>query len=268
MSRIYKKQSYRPVPENAANIKGEDGKKNARLTNAKGRFKKSLNKRHRRRTLNETEIVQLFKAAEERPLHNITTIHAVKRKKQIEVDVCEEIKEQAKRLGLERKLLYATLISTGLRQSELASITVGQVFINTEIPHITLTAKQEKMRHGAMLPLHNELAKYLRQWLKLKGDVSPKEKLFHIPNGLCKVLNRDLKFAGIEKYDHLNRVVDVYSLRKTLAALLENYGVSLDVTRKAMRIDSIPLTIACYRDTGIQDVAEGINRISDFLKEK
>ncbi|MDR0704156.1 MAG: hypothetical protein LBF88_04130, partial [Planctomycetaceae bacterium] len=68
--------------------------------------------------------------------------------------VNEEVKEQAKLLGLERKLVYATLIYTGLRKSELASITVGQVFLDAEIPYIVLAAQDEKSRRGATLPLH------------------------------------------------------------------------------------------------------------------
>jgi integrase len=268
MSKDYKKTSCRTVPENVANIKGENGQNDSGLTDAKTQIRKSPCQRYKRRTLTITEIVQLLKAAEERPIHELTKIRTEKQKGTNNVNVSEEVKDQAKRLGLERKLLYATLIYTGLRESELASITVGQVFIDAEIPYIALTAKQEKMRRGATLPLHSELTKHLKQWLKLKGDVSPKEKLFHIPNGLCKVLNCDLKFAGIEKRDHLNRVVDVYSLRNTLAALLVKHGVSFDVAIKAMRCWELRKTLRLYVHHDTQDVAEAINRIQDFLNEK
>jgi integrase len=182
--------------------------------------------------------------------------------------VREEIKKEAVRLGLERKLLYATMIYTGLRKSELASSTVGQVFLNHEIPYIVLAAKDEKSRRGATLPLHPELVEQLRKWLKLKGNVSPKEKLFTVPDALSKVLNRDLKYAGIEKRDILNRVIDVHALRHTHATLLARKGVSPSVAQSAMRHSDIRMTMGVYTHLELGDIAEGINRIPDFLNKK
>ena len=176
------------------------------------------------------------------------------------------VKEQAKRLGWERKLVYATLIYTGLRKKELASITIGQVFIDAEIPYILLAQKDEKSRRGAALPLHPELAEYLKQWLKLKENVSPKEKLFHFPYYLVRDLDRDLKYAGIEKRDVMNRVLDVHALRHTHATLLAKRGVSPTVAGKSMRHGNIKQT-GIYTHLDIEDVAEGINRIPGFLNE-
>jgi integrase len=225
-------------------------------------------KRHERRALNEAEIILLLKAAEERPIHELTKIRTGKRKGRNETNVNEEIKEQAKRTGLERKLLYATFIYTGLRKNELASITVGQVFIDAEIPYIILKAKDEKSRRGAMLPLHPELTEHLKQWLKLKGNISPKEKLFYVPNDLCNELTRDLEFAGIEKRDTMNRVVDVHALRHTHATLLAKRGVSPTVAKKSMRHSDLKLTMEVYTHLDVQDVAQGVNQIPNFLNEK
>jgi integrase len=188
------------------------------------------------------------------------------RKGKKEAMMNDEVKEQAKLLGLERKLIYATLIYTGLRKNELASITIGQIFIDAEIPYILLAAKDEKSRRGATLPLHPELTEHLRQWLKLKENVSPKEKLFHFSYYLVKDLDRDLKYAGIEKRDILNRVVDVHALRHTHATLLAKRGVSSTVTGKSMRHGNIKQT-GVYTHLDIEDVAEGINRIPGFLDE-
>jgi integrase len=68
------------------------------------------------------------------------------------------------------------LIYTGLRKSELASITFGQVFLDTKIPHIVLEAKHEKNRRGSTLPLHPVLVKELRKWLKQRGEILPQDK--------------------------------------------------------------------------------------------
>jgi integrase len=209
----------------------------------------------------------ILKAAAERPIHDLTKIHTGKQKGMNGTNVSKEIKEQAKLAGLERKLLYATLIYTGLRKKELASITVGQIFIDAEIPYLVLNAKDEKSRRGATLSLHPELTEHLKRWLKLKGNVSPKEKLFYVPNDLCKDLTRDLKFAGIEKRDAMNRVVDVHALRHTHATLLAKRGVSPTVAKKSMRHSDVKLTMGVYTHLDVQDVAQGVNQIPNFLNE-
>jgi integrase len=228
--------------------------------------KEALDRRHERRALTMTEILRLLKAAEERPLYELTLIRVGKRKGKNEAKVREEVKEQAKLLGLERKLVYATLIYTGLRKEELASITIGQVFIDAEIPHILLAAKDEKARRGAALPLHPELTEHLKQWLKLKENAPPKEKLFHFSYNLARDITRDLKYAGIEKRDVMNRVVDVHALRHTHATLLAKRGVSPTVAEKSMRHKNIKQT-GIYTHLDIEDVAEGVNRIPGFLNE-
>jgi integrase len=210
----------------------------------------------------------LFHAAESRPIHEVTTIRVGKRNGKQDANIRDEIKADAEKLGLERKLLYATMIYTGLRKGELALITVGQVFLDTEIPHIVLAAKDEKSRRGATLPLHPDLAEQLRNWLKIKGKVSQKEKLFNLPAGLSKILNRDLVFAGIEKRDVLNRVIDVHALRHTHATLLARKGVSPTIAQSAMRHSDIRMTMKVYTHLETSDIAEGINRIPDFLNDK
>jgi integrase len=230
--------------------------------------RESIDKRHERRALNAEEIVKLLKAAEDRPLYEVTLVRRGKRRGECYANVRPEVREAAARLGLERKLLYATLIYTGLRKSELASITIGRVFLDHEVPHFALAAKNEKSKRGATLPLHPELVVELRKWLELKqgdGELSPKEKLFNVPFGLCKILNRDLAYAGIEKRDGLDRVVDVHALRHTHGTLLAKRGVSPTVAKNSMRHSDIRMTMNLYTHLDLDDVAEGVNRIPDFL---
>jgi integrase len=229
--------------------------------------REASDKRHERRALSVTEIVRLLKATEERPLHELTLIRVGKRKGKNEAQVREEVREQAKLVGLERKLVYATLIYTGLRKKELASITIGQVILDAEIPHLLLASRDEKARRGAALPLHPELTEHLRQWLKRKENDPPKEKLFHFPNALVRHLDRDLNYAGIEKRDVMNRVLDVHALRHTHATLLAKRGVPDKVTGKSMRHSNIKQT-GVYTHLDIEDIAEGINRIPGFLNEQ
>jgi len=230
--------------------------------------RESTDRRQGRRALNFNEIVSLLKAAEERPLYDMMVVRRGKRKGETCAAVRDKVKEDAGTLGLERRLIYATLIYTGLRKSELASITVGQVFLDHEPPHLVLAAKDEKSGRGATLPLHPELVVELRKWLEFKqqsGNLSPKEKLFHVPDALCKILNRDLEFARIEKRDVLNRVIDVHALRHTHGTLLAQQGVSPSVAKDSMRHSDIRLTMNVYTHLELNDVAKGVNRIPGFL---
>jgi len=71
--------------------------------------------------------------------------------------------------GRERALIYKTLTLTGLRKGELASITVGQLDLERSPAFLTLNAADEKNREGSTLPLRDDLADDLRQWLASKA---------------------------------------------------------------------------------------------------
>ena len=68
-------------------------------------------------------------------------------------------------LGRERALIYKTLVLTGLRKGELASITVGQLVLDADPAFLVLDAADEKNRKGSTIPLRADLAADLRQWL-------------------------------------------------------------------------------------------------------
>ncbi len=75
-------------------------------------------------------------------------------------------------LGRERALIYKTLVLTGLRKGELASLTVGQVTLADPVPHLVLDAADEKNREGSTIPLRADLAADLRAWLAEKAKTS------------------------------------------------------------------------------------------------
>ena len=238
----------------------------------------SSDRRRERRALAPSEIVTLLNAAEERPLHDQLAVGSRKASPSKKpapdgrlAKISDATREKAMRLGLERKLLYATMIYTGLRKNELASIRIGQVFLDHDIPHIILAAKDEKSRRGATIPLHPELVVHLKAWLALKkqrGEDGQKEKLFHIPAALCKILNRDLAFAGIPKRDVLDRVIDVHALRHTHGTLLAQSGVSPTVAKSSMRHSDVRMTMNVYTHLELGNVADGVNRLPDFLNSE
>ena len=79
--------------------------------------------------------------------------------------------------------------------------------------------------------------------------------LFTVPKGLVRILDRDLRLAGIPKVDERGRTVDVHALRHTFGTLLSKGGVAPRTAQAAMRHSSIDLTMNVYTDPKLLDVA-------------
>ncbi len=177
-----------------------------------------------------------------------------------------EFVEKLERLGRERALIYKTLVLTGLRKGELASLTVGQLELDGAMPFVVLNAADEKNRQGSTIPLRLDLANDLREWLsdtpnaatlRLRNrNATPDSKrpLFTIPAGLVRILDRDLLAAGIDKRDERGRTIDVHALRHSFGTLLSKGGVAPRTAQAAMRHSSIDLTMNVYTDPKLLDV--------------
>ncbi len=177
------------------------------------------------------------------------------------------------RLGRERALIFKTLVLTGLRKGELASLTVGQLNLESPMPFVMLNAADEKNRNGSTIPLRLDLANDLREWLsdtpnaptlRLGGhnaDIASDRRLFRVPAGLVKILNRDLNAAGIAKNDERGRTLDVHALRGTFATLLSKGGVAPRTAQAAMRHSSIDLTMNTYTDPRLLDVCGALDSL-------
>jgi integrase len=75
------------------------------------------------------------------------------------------VRERLEAVGRERALIYKTLVLTGLRKGELASLTVAQLRLDAATPHVELDAGDEKSREGNSLVVRADLADDLRGWL-------------------------------------------------------------------------------------------------------
>ena len=82
----------------------------------------------------------------------------------------------------------------------------------------------------------------------------PTTPLFDIPAGLLRILNRDLKLAGIAKVDERGRTLDVHALRTTFGTLLSKGGVAPRTAQAALRHSDIRLTMGVYTDPKLLDV--------------
>jgi integrase len=187
-------------------------------------------------------------------------------------------------LGRERELMYKTMVLTGLRKGELASLTVGQMYLDARPPFAELLARDEKAGRGAKIPLRADLVADLRDYLdrRLKMEqemasladrvvpmrLKPNSTLFTVPRDLVKIFDRDLAAAEIAKRDERDRVVDVHALRHTFGTHLSKAGVPPRVAMAAMRHSSLDLTMTVYTDPVLLDVGAAVDALPAFSTDK
>jgi len=222
-------------------------------------------RRHQRRSLTEIEIEQLLDTTERRPLLEALTVRRGKNIGKPLAKVKPSVRVRLLRLGKERRLIYLTLLSTGLRKSELASITVNQFHDEPSGAFIELHAGDEKNRQGVLIPIRPDLASQITAWiietdpiLADSGSHAENRRLFKVPAGLDKIFNKDIELAGIPKTDNRGYVADVHGLRTTFCSMLSKAGVQPKTVQLAMRHGSIDLTMETYTDPAILDLQGAI----------
>jgi integrase len=153
-----------------------------------------------RRALTEEELTRLLAAVEARPLDDARAVRRGAGKGRAVARLRRETVERRARTDRERALIVKTLVLTGLRVNERRALTVGQVDLTPGRAVLQLDAADEKSREGNTLPARDDLAADLRAWLA-ENPKPPAELLFHVPAGFLRILDRDLKAAGIPKRD-------------------------------------------------------------------
>jgi len=257
-------------------------------------------RRRQRRALDEGDLHRLLDVARRRPMLDRMTVTQGPRKGEVTGRLRPEVQRRLERLGWERALIYKTLVLTGLRKGELASLTAGQLVLDGNPPCLVLDAADEKNRQGSTIPLRTDLAADLREWLAEKArafqeaageaqavrfdpqavrtarratsdsggfqghtcqqattvhGLPADTPVFTVPAGLVRILDRDLRLAGIPKRDDRGRTVDVHALRHTFGTLLSKGGVAPRTAQAAMRHSTIDLTMNVYTDPRLLDVA-------------
>jgi integrase len=100
--------------------------------------------RRHRRAPTEAELGRLLDMARRRPVLDAATVHRGARKGEAVARLRPEIVARLEVLGRERALIYKTLVLTGLRKGELASLTVGPLELDGPTPSALLHAADEK----------------------------------------------------------------------------------------------------------------------------
>ena len=231
------------------------------------RFDERADRRHQRRAFTLPELELLFKTAEERPLKERLTNRGSKAK------LTPATIDKLKWLGRTRAIAYRTLAYTGLRWSELRSITIGTAFLDAEPAFLLLQSENEKNSKGSRIPLHADLRVALMEYRedrikRLAGDCTAFPGAFdhepffdELPVKMSKVFNQDLEAAGISKKDGAGRVLDVHALRTTFGTMLARAGVGITTAQRLMRHSTPALTANVYTVLELTDTEQAVNAL-------
>lgn len=184
-------------------------------------------------------------------------------------------------LGADRAMLYAVAAYTGLRASELASLTRESFDLNLDNPTVTVAAAYSKRRRQDVLPLHESLVALIRPWLTAKPEgqsVWPGNWAKGKKAGA--MLRADLKrarLAWIEEAakdedetnrrersnflaykDNEGRYADFHALRHTFITNMVKSGVAPKAAQSLARHSTIDLTMNVYTSLTVHDQASAL----------
>ena len=192
-----------------------------------------VNRRHERRALTDSEIVNLLQATANSP-------------------------ERLRLTGSQRAILYRMALETGLRRSELRSLTPESFDLsNLDYATVSLKAAYSKHRRDDVLPIRRELAEVVGDYMRpLKSG----ERLFVFPDRIADALQADLKAAEVP-YKTSAGVCDFHALRHTFITRLARSGVSPAVAKTLARHSTITLTMDHYTHLRIEDTRAALKAL-------
>jgi integrase len=175
--------------------------------------------RHQRRALSENELKRLMAATATGQDHSGLT-------------------------AKERVMLYAVAVSTGLRASELASLTWSSFDLGHFGPSVKVLVAYSKHRRDDVVPLRADLVRQLVAWRdESHPDVQARVFPCFNSNKAARMLRKDLGVAHTPYRDAAGRVADFHSLRHTFISNLTRGGVSPKVAQSLAKHGSIGLTM-------------------------
>ncbi|MBN1817332.1 MAG: site-specific integrase [Sedimentisphaerales bacterium] len=158
--------------------------------------------------------------------------------------------------GYQRALMYRLAMETGLRASELRSLTVRS--FNFECCLVTVAAAYSKHRREDVLPLRRDTTAELRRYVAGK---MPDVQVFPIPARPGDMLKADLAEAGIPYIDESGKYFDFHALRHTTASLLADAKVHPKTAQSIMRHSDVNLTMSRYSHVFRGQEAEAVESL-------
>lgn len=156
----------------------------------------------------------------------------------------------------QRARLYELAYLTGLRRSELASLTQANFDLRSSQPTLTVAAACSKHRRQDTLPLHPHLVEVLPLWFQ---EHRPNELLF--PKLECKktwlMVKKDLERVGIP-YETAEGVADFHaSGRHSYVSQLFESGASITEARQLARHSDVKMTMR-YTHVSLESQAKAL----------
>ncbi len=185
--------------------------------------------------------------------------------------------------GPDRGMLYLVAGMTGLRASELASLTPDSFSLDAPTPVVAVAAAYSKHRRRDEVPLHTDLVHELRAWLDERPEGEPVwggKWAKHNEGG--DMIRRDLDAARrawlaetatddererrsasdfLLYRDSEDRVADFHALRHTFVTNLVNAGVAPKDAKELARHSTITLTMDRYAHVGVRDTAAALSKL-------
>jgi len=179
--------------------------------------------------------------------------------------------------GMERATLYRLAVETGLRASEVASLTVasfrGLASDSPEAATVSVRASASKNRRDCTLPLRSGTAAALREHFRRK---TPSARAFNTPEHWrsADMIHADLAAAGVLKRNNKTRQVsnrdeegfpvDFHTLRHTMISNLAHAGVEPKTAQTLARHSTITLTLDRYTHVHMGDSRRAIESLPDL----
>ncbi|GHO44569.1 tyrosine-type recombinase/integrase [Ktedonospora formicarum] len=155
-------------------------------------------------------------------------------------------KEYSQSLRDRTTMILNLLLGTGIRAHELVTLTIGNVFTNTNDPHIKVYGKGRKWRE---VPLHNDLRRQIKQFINTHRKDAGRDDLLIVgrygepmtTSGLDRVFKRLNEHAQIKDVR-----VSAHTCRHTFAKrfLLRNnniYALSVLLGHSSVKVTEIYL---------------------------
>ena len=177
-----------------------------------------------------------------------------------------------------RAMLYLTAAYTGLRASELASLTQGSIDFSAGT--VTVEAGYSKHRRRDVLPLHADLAANLQDWLAHRSNAESDTRAVLPLKGRheaadaplwpgpwaenrhgAEMLRHDLDATGIPYRNGDGRVFDFHSLRHQFISMLAAAGVHPKTAQELARHSDINLTMQRYTHVRLNDLTAAVSSL-------
>jgi integrase len=165
--------------------------------------------------------------------------------------------------GEDRAILYMLAARTGLRASELASLTPASFFFH--IPSVIIEAAYSKRRRRDEQPLPPDLAAKLKTYLQ---GLPRNSRIWPGSWRDCAalLLREDLAAAGIPYIDDRGRVYDFHSLRHQFITDMVDSGVHPKDAQALARHSTITLTLDRYAHVRPANLHAALGRLPSLTE--